>query len=138
MTEPSSRKQGFKKCRSATFNIDGFSFTIRANEKTDRNPRPLERFARSKSQTTLRHTGARHEGKKEKRKEKKGIDIDLENPEEILAEEFLSVDNPDALDKHFMSKEMFEEPLVLGSKYFESDAAYGFCKNLTKMKLHGY
>lgn len=28
MTEPSSRKEGFKKCRSATFSIDGFSFTI--------------------------------------------------------------------------------------------------------------
>lgn len=28
MTEPSSRKEGFKKCRSATFSIDGYSFTI--------------------------------------------------------------------------------------------------------------
>lgn len=28
MTEPSFKKQGFKKCRSATFSIDGFSFTI--------------------------------------------------------------------------------------------------------------
>uniref|UniRef100_A0A8C4HJ92 Phosphodiesterase n=1 Tax=Dicentrarchus labrax TaxID=13489 RepID=A0A8C4HJ92_DICLA len=28
MTEPTSKKQGFKKCRSATFSIDGFSFTI--------------------------------------------------------------------------------------------------------------
>ncbi|XP_078071634.1 dual specificity calcium/calmodulin-dependent 3',5'-cyclic nucleotide phosphodiesterase 1A-like [Mustelus asterias] len=99
MTEPNKRKQGFKKCRSATFNIDGFSFTILANEKTDRNPRPLERFARSKSQTYLRNTGTRLEGKKEKRKAKTEIDVDLENPEEILAEEFLSVDNPDALVK---------------------------------------
>ncbi|KAL6488689.1 hypothetical protein MHYP_G00024300 [Metynnis hypsauchen] len=28
MTEPTFKKQGFKKCRSATFSIDGFSFTI--------------------------------------------------------------------------------------------------------------
>ncbi|AWP21023.1 putative calcium/calmodulin-dependent 3'-5'-cyclic nucleotide phosphodiesterase 1C-like [Scophthalmus maximus] len=28
MTEPTSKKQGFKKCRSATISIDGFSFTI--------------------------------------------------------------------------------------------------------------
>src|SRR4029434_6899066 len=28
MTDPGSKKQGFKKCRSATFSIDGFSFTI--------------------------------------------------------------------------------------------------------------
>lgn len=28
MTEASSRKEGFKKCRSATFSIDGYSFTI--------------------------------------------------------------------------------------------------------------
>lgn len=28
MTEPSNRKEGFKKCRSATFSIDGYSFTI--------------------------------------------------------------------------------------------------------------
>lgn len=28
MTQPASKKQGIKKCRSATFSIDGFSFTI--------------------------------------------------------------------------------------------------------------
>ena len=28
MTEPTSKNQGFKKCRSATISIDGFSFTI--------------------------------------------------------------------------------------------------------------
>ena len=28
MTERAVKKQGFKKCRSATFSIDGFSFTI--------------------------------------------------------------------------------------------------------------
>ncbi|XP_048451579.1 dual specificity Calcium/calmodulin-dependent 3',5'-cyclic nucleotide phosphodiesterase 1C-like [Rhincodon typus] len=99
MTETNCRKQGFKKCRSATFNIDGFSFTILANEKTDRNPRPVQRFARSKSQTSLRHSGARFEGKDEKRKEKVGNDVDSRNPDEILEEEFLSVDNPDALEK---------------------------------------
>ncbi|KAI6075309.1 Calcium/calmodulin-dependent 3',5'-cyclic nucleotide phosphodiesterase 1C isoform X1 [Aix galericulata] len=33
MTEPSSRKEGFKKCRSATFSIDGYSFTIASDLK---------------------------------------------------------------------------------------------------------
>ncbi|XP_012369105.1 cytochrome c oxidase subunit 6C-like [Octodon degus] len=28
MTDSSNRKEGFKKCRSATFSIDGYSFTI--------------------------------------------------------------------------------------------------------------
>lgn len=28
MTDPSSRKEAFKKCRSATFSIDGYNFTI--------------------------------------------------------------------------------------------------------------
>ncbi|MXQ85256.1 hypothetical protein E5288_WYG014452 [Bos mutus] len=28
MTDASNRKEGFKKCRSATFSIDGYSFTI--------------------------------------------------------------------------------------------------------------
>lgn len=32
MTQPTSKKQGFKKCRSATFSIDGFSFTIGETE----------------------------------------------------------------------------------------------------------
>lgn len=31
MTEASNRKEGFKKCRSATFSIDGYSFTIGEN-----------------------------------------------------------------------------------------------------------
>uniref|UniRef100_A0AAR2K4W0 Phosphodiesterase n=1 Tax=Pygocentrus nattereri TaxID=42514 RepID=A0AAR2K4W0_PYGNA len=41
MTEPTFKKQGFKKCRSATFSIDGFSFTIVANETGESHPRPL-------------------------------------------------------------------------------------------------
>lgn len=28
MTDPSSRKEAFKKCRSATFSMDGYTFTI--------------------------------------------------------------------------------------------------------------
>uniref|UniRef100_A0A8V0ZBM8 Phosphodiesterase n=1 Tax=Gallus gallus TaxID=9031 RepID=A0A8V0ZBM8_CHICK len=51
MTEPSSRKEGFKKCRSATFSIDGYSFTIVANETGDKNARPLSRFAPMESPT---------------------------------------------------------------------------------------
>lgn len=31
MTDASNRKEGFKKCRSATFSIDGYSFTIGEN-----------------------------------------------------------------------------------------------------------
>ncbi|KAL2097008.1 hypothetical protein ACEWY4_006215 [Coilia grayii] len=45
--EASSRKLRFKKGRSATFSIDGFSFTIVANEdEREGNSRPLDRFAR--------------------------------------------------------------------------------------------
>lgn len=31
MTDASQKKEGFKKCRSATFSIDGYSFTIGEN-----------------------------------------------------------------------------------------------------------
>lgn len=31
MTDTSHKKEGFKKCRSATFSIDGYSFTIGEN-----------------------------------------------------------------------------------------------------------
>lgn len=31
MTDASHKKEGFKKCRSATFSIDGYSFTIGEN-----------------------------------------------------------------------------------------------------------
>lgn len=31
MTDASNKKEGFKKCRSATFSIDGYSFTIGEN-----------------------------------------------------------------------------------------------------------
>lgn len=35
MTDASSKKEGFKKCRSATFSIDGYSFTIGENSPID-------------------------------------------------------------------------------------------------------
>uniref|UniRef100_A0AAR2LPN5 Phosphodiesterase n=1 Tax=Pygocentrus nattereri TaxID=42514 RepID=A0AAR2LPN5_PYGNA len=41
MSEASSRKKSYKKGRSATFSIDGFSFTIVANEDGESNSRPL-------------------------------------------------------------------------------------------------
>ncbi|XP_048121833.1 calcium/calmodulin-dependent 3',5'-cyclic nucleotide phosphodiesterase 1C-like [Alosa alosa] len=102
MTEPSSKKQGFKKCRSATFSIDGFSFTIGeqkvANEAgQSSSPRPRSRFARSKSQNALWNAITAGIGIKDK--DKRGILIDPRSPEEILADELPTVDSPDAMEK---------------------------------------
>ncbi|XP_068565564.1 dual specificity calcium/calmodulin-dependent 3',5'-cyclic nucleotide phosphodiesterase 1C-like isoform X2 [Cebidichthys violaceus] len=95
MTEPMSKKQGFKKCRSATFSIDGFSFTIVANEAGQSNRHPLARLARSRSQNALctAVTAAVGIG------EHKGILIDPRSTEEILADEMPIPDAPDAMEK---------------------------------------
>ncbi|XP_070784033.1 dual specificity calcium/calmodulin-dependent 3',5'-cyclic nucleotide phosphodiesterase 1C-like [Enoplosus armatus] len=93
MTEQTSKKQGFKKCRSATFSIDGFSFTIVANEAGEGNRRPLARFARSWSQNAL--CTAVTAGVTDH----KGILIDRRSTEEILADELPIPDAPDAMEK---------------------------------------
>ncbi|TSK34886.1 Calcium/calmodulin-dependent 3',5'-cyclic nucleotide phosphodiesterase 1C [Bagarius yarrelli] len=97
MTEPSSKKQGFKKCRSATFSIDGYSFTIVANETGESHQRPLARFARSKSQNALWNAITAGIGIRDK--DKRGILIDPRSPEEILSDELPAVDSPDAMEK---------------------------------------
>ncbi|XP_057178994.1 dual specificity calcium/calmodulin-dependent 3',5'-cyclic nucleotide phosphodiesterase 1A isoform X2 [Triplophysa rosa] len=97
MSELSSKKQGFKKCRSATFSIDGFNFTIVANEAGESCARPLARFARSKSQNALWNAITAGIGIKDK--DKRGILIDPRSPEEILADDLPSVDTPDAMEK---------------------------------------
>ncbi|XP_071417636.1 dual specificity calcium/calmodulin-dependent 3',5'-cyclic nucleotide phosphodiesterase 1C isoform X1 [Pithys albifrons albifrons] len=99
MTEPSSRKEGFKKCRSATFSIDGYSFTIVANETGDKHPQPLSRFARSKSQNCLLNTIVSGLTSNLKEKPKPTIINDPRTPEEILADELPPVDSPEALVK---------------------------------------
>ncbi|XP_035172610.1 calcium/calmodulin-dependent 3',5'-cyclic nucleotide phosphodiesterase 1C isoform X1 [Oxyura jamaicensis] len=99
MTEPSSRKEGFKKCRSATFSIDGYSFTIVANETGDKNARPLSRFARSKSQNCLWNTIIGGLTGNLKERPKPTIITDPRPPEEILADELPPVDSPEALVK---------------------------------------
>ncbi|XP_068013003.1 dual specificity calcium/calmodulin-dependent 3',5'-cyclic nucleotide phosphodiesterase 1C isoform X7 [Melanerpes formicivorus] len=99
MTEPSSRKEGFKKCRSATFSIDGYSFTIVANETGDKNARPLSRFARSKSQNCLWNTIIGGLTGNLKERPKPTIISDPRPPEEILADELPPVDSPEALVK---------------------------------------
>ncbi|KAL1248429.1 hypothetical protein QQF64_021747 [Cirrhinus molitorella] len=101
MSELSSKKQGFKKCRSATFSIDGFSFTIVANETGESSARPLARFARSKSQNALWNAITAGIGIKDK--DKRGILIDPRSPEEILADDLPSVDSPDAMEKTAIS-----------------------------------
>nr|XP_020494274.1 calcium/calmodulin-dependent 3',5'-cyclic nucleotide phosphodiesterase 1A-like isoform X2 [Labrus bergylta] len=78
MTEPKSKKQGFKKCRSATFSIDGFSFTIG-----------------SRSQNALCTPVTAHAGISEH----KGIPLDPRSSEEILADEMPIPDAPDAMEK---------------------------------------
>ncbi|XP_074006508.1 dual specificity calcium/calmodulin-dependent 3',5'-cyclic nucleotide phosphodiesterase 1C isoform X2 [Numenius arquata] len=99
MTEPSNRKEGFKKCRSATFSIDGYSFTIVANEAGDKNARPLSRFARSKSQNCLWNTIIGGLTGNLKERPKPTIISDPRPPEEILADELPPVDSPEALVK---------------------------------------
>ncbi|KAM9337584.1 dual specificity calcium/calmodulin-dependent 3',5'-cyclic nucleotide phosphodiesterase 1A [Symphorus nematophorus] len=95
MTEATSKKQGFKKCRSATFSIDGFSFTIVANEAGESNQRPLARFARSRSQNALCTAVTAYAGITEH----KGILMDPRSTEEILADELPTPDEPDAMEK---------------------------------------
>ncbi|XP_031156019.1 calcium/calmodulin-dependent 3',5'-cyclic nucleotide phosphodiesterase 1A isoform X2 [Sander lucioperca] len=95
MTEPTSKKQGFKKCRSATFSIDGFSFTIVANEAGESNRHPLARFARSQSQNALSTAVTAAIGITEP----KGIQIDPRSAAEILADELPTPDAPDAMEK---------------------------------------
>ncbi|KAK1885444.1 Calcium/calmodulin-dependent 3'5'-cyclic nucleotide phosphodiesterase 1C [Dissostichus eleginoides] len=94
MTQPTSKKQGIKKCRSATFSIDGFSFTIVANEGSEKNTRhPLARFARSRSQNAL------CTAVKAGSTEPKGIGIDPRSSEEILADELPVPDSADAMER---------------------------------------
>ncbi|XP_029314105.1 LOW QUALITY PROTEIN: calcium/calmodulin-dependent 3',5'-cyclic nucleotide phosphodiesterase 1C [Cottoperca gobio] len=95
MTEPTSKKQGIKKCRSATFSIDGFSFTIVANEGGGNKRHPLARFARSRSQNALCTTATAGISIKEA----KGIVMDPRSSEEILADELPVPDSADAMEK---------------------------------------
>ncbi|XP_063260954.1 dual specificity calcium/calmodulin-dependent 3',5'-cyclic nucleotide phosphodiesterase 1C isoform X8 [Prinia subflava] len=99
MTDPSSRKEGFKKRRSATFNIDGYNFTIVANETRDNHPQPPLQFARSKSQNCLWNTIIGRLTSNLKERPKLTIISDPRPPEQILADELLPVDSPDALVK---------------------------------------
>ncbi|TKS88112.1 Calcium/calmodulin-dependent 3',5'-cyclic nucleotide phosphodiesterase 1C [Collichthys lucidus] len=86
MTERTSKKKtGFKKCRSATFSIDGFSFTIVANEGGESHHRPLVRFAPVTPCTGITDS--------------KGILMDPRSTEEILADELPVPDEPDAMEK---------------------------------------
>ncbi|KAM6908081.1 dual specificity calcium/calmodulin-dependent 3',5'-cyclic nucleotide phosphodiesterase 1A-like [Lycodopsis pacificus] len=93
MTEPMSKKQGFRKCRSATFSIDGFSFTIVANEAGQSNRYPVA--PRSRSQNALCTAVTADVGISEH----KGILIDPRSAEEILADELPIPDAPDAMEK---------------------------------------
>uniref|UniRef100_A0A3P8X9N2 Phosphodiesterase n=1 Tax=Esox lucius TaxID=8010 RepID=A0A3P8X9N2_ESOLU len=68
-----------------------------ANEAGESNTRPLNRFARSKSQNALWNAITAGIGIKDK--DKRGILIDPRSPEEILADELPAVDGPDAMEK---------------------------------------
>ncbi|GAB1290864.1 Phosphodiesterase [Apodemus speciosus] len=99
MTDTSHKKEGFKKCRSATFSIDGYSFTIVANEAGDKNARPLARFSRSKSQNCLWNSLIDGLTGNVKEKPRPTIVQDTRPPEEILADELPQLDSPEALVK---------------------------------------
>ncbi|XP_056869174.1 dual specificity calcium/calmodulin-dependent 3',5'-cyclic nucleotide phosphodiesterase 1A isoform X1 [Takifugu flavidus] len=94
MTQPTSKKQGFKKCRSATFSIDGFSFTIVANKAGESNRHPLAQLTRSRSQNVLCTNMAACTGSS-KRTETL---VDTRSTEEILADELPVPEEPDALE----------------------------------------
>ncbi|KAG5286062.1 hypothetical protein AALO_G00010540 [Alosa alosa] len=97
MSEATNRKLRFKKGRSATFSIDGFSFTIVANEDADGNSRPLDRFARSKSQSALWNAITAGIGIKDKGSGSRVVLDDPQTLEEILAGEL--PDGPDVTEK---------------------------------------
>ncbi|XP_072524802.1 dual specificity calcium/calmodulin-dependent 3',5'-cyclic nucleotide phosphodiesterase 1A isoform X2 [Salminus brasiliensis] len=99
MTEASSRKKSYKKGRSATFSIDGFSFTIVANEDGESNTRPLAPFARSKSQNALWNNITAEMGIKDKVRGQRATPDDPRSPEEILGEDFPVTDGPYAMEK---------------------------------------
>ncbi|XP_003833445.2 dual specificity calcium/calmodulin-dependent 3',5'-cyclic nucleotide phosphodiesterase 1C isoform X5 [Pan paniscus] len=99
MTDAGNRKEGFKKCRSATFSIDGYSFTIVANEAGDKNARPLARFSRSKSQNCLWNSLIDGLTGNVKEKPRPTIVHDPRPPEEILADELPQLDSPEVLVK---------------------------------------
>nr|KAF6319964.1 phosphodiesterase 1C [Myotis myotis] len=102
MTDASSKKEGFKKCRSATFSIDGYSFTIVANEAGDKAAGPLNRFSRfsrSKSQNCLWNSIIDGLTGNVKEKPRPTIVHDPRPPEQILADELPQLDSPEALVK---------------------------------------
>ncbi|KAF6086542.1 phosphodiesterase 1C [Phyllostomus discolor] len=99
MTDAGGRKDGFKKCRSATFSIDGYSFTIVANEAGDKAARPLARFSRSKSQNCVWNSLIDGLTGEVKEKPRPTIVHDPRPPEEILAEELPQLDSPEAFVK---------------------------------------
>ncbi|XP_077410045.1 dual specificity calcium/calmodulin-dependent 3',5'-cyclic nucleotide phosphodiesterase 1C-like isoform X1 [Vanacampus margaritifer] len=96
MSDSISRKQGFKKCRSATFSIDGFSFTIVANEAEDNKCHPLARLARSHSQNALCTTKAVTFGTSD---QKNFMAINVNSLEEVLADEQPTPEAPDAMER---------------------------------------
>ncbi|XP_055086251.1 dual specificity calcium/calmodulin-dependent 3',5'-cyclic nucleotide phosphodiesterase 1A [Periophthalmus magnuspinnatus] len=97
MAEGTTKKQGIKKCRSATFSIDGFSFTIVANETRTGKPRPLARLARSRSQNALCSGGS--PGATLGGPDLRPLVLDQRSAAEILAEELPSPEAPDAMER---------------------------------------
>ncbi|XP_028449745.1 calcium/calmodulin-dependent 3',5'-cyclic nucleotide phosphodiesterase 1C isoform X2 [Perca flavescens] len=99
--EANSKKHRFRKGRSATFSIDGFNITIVANEDGESSTRPQASFARSKSQSAL--WNAITAGMGIKGKEQKAPPNDTRSPEEILADDLPTADEPDVTEKTAIS-----------------------------------
>ncbi|XP_070841644.1 dual specificity calcium/calmodulin-dependent 3',5'-cyclic nucleotide phosphodiesterase 1C-like isoform X3 [Chaetodon trifascialis] len=110
MTEPTSKQQGFKTCRSATFSIDGFSFTIVANEAGESSRHPKAGFARSQSQNALCTAVTACVGITDH----KEILIDPRSAEEILADELPIPDEPDAMEKAAIRLRCLVKQLEIG------------------------
>ncbi|KAI5608824.1 calcium/calmodulin-dependent 3',5'-cyclic nucleotide phosphodiesterase 1A isoform X2 [Silurus asotus] len=95
-----------------------------ANEDGESNSRPPAMFARSKSQSALWNTITSGLGSKEKVKGQRSIADDPRSPEEILAEEFPSVDSPDATEKAAIRCK-YDGTAVTGIIYTLTDSSTG-------------
>ncbi|KAM9827298.1 dual specificity calcium/calmodulin-dependent 3',5'-cyclic nucleotide phosphodiesterase 1A [Neosynchiropus ocellatus] len=101
MTEPAAKKQGIKKCRSATFSIDGFSFTIVANEVGQKHRHPLARLARTPTENLCFTSNSLGSSVTPSLPigDKRSIPKDPRSATEILADELPKVDSSDAMEK---------------------------------------
>ncbi|XP_078454663.1 dual specificity calcium/calmodulin-dependent 3',5'-cyclic nucleotide phosphodiesterase 1C-like [Lampetra fluviatilis] len=119
MTDKGAKKGEFMKRRSATFNIGGCSYIIVAKEHYDaEGRRPLERFRRTQSHSSIRGPSAQQEKGATQQQQQHllvpgggewgpaggdrghgGGRADDRDPAQVLAEEPPPCDSPEALER---------------------------------------